>query len=193
MIDMHSLSENQYFDALPDNTVIFITGEDVLGEGLPIYHIDRIITETGESFLDREHIVYVNSTIQDDTQLGRLMHDFHCSRAEDMYSEVLARRVRAFKETKGGKRSMGATVEERMQEIIDEVVAETVAEELEEAVAEAVEQAVAEAEKLAAEMRTEERNTLIHRLLKKGFDIAAIADLLDENISSIRKLAEGTS
>ena len=196
-----------------------------MGEGLPIYHIDRIITETGEPFLDREHIIYVNSTIQDDTQLGRLMHDFHCSRAEDMYSEVLARRVRAFKETKGGKRSMGATVEEMMQEIIDEVVAETVAEELEEAVAEAVEQAVAEAEKLAAEraqklaaeraqklaeeraqklaeeraqklvaeIRTEERNTLIHRLLKKGFDIAAIADLLDENISTVQEQAEGTA
>ena len=80
---------------------------------------------------------------------------------------------------------------------------------MEEAVAEAVEQAVAEAEKLAAEraqklgeeraqklvaeIRTKERNTLIHRLLKKGFDIAAIADLLDENIRTIRKQAEGTA
>ena len=182
------------------------------------------ITETGEPFLDREHIIYVNSTIQDDTQLGRLMHDFHCSRAEDMYSEVLARRVRAFKGTKGGKRSMGATVEEMMQEIIDEVVAETVAEELEEAVAEAVEQAVAEAveqavaeaEKLAeeraeklAEERAEklvaerisqveqraaqEKRSLIHRLLNKGFDIRAIADMFDESISAVQKQAEGTA
>ena len=216
LIDMHSLSENQYFDTLPDNTVIFITGEDVLGEGLPIYHIDRIITETGKPFSDREHIIYVNSAIQDDTQLGRLMHDFHCSRADDMYSEVLARRVRALKETKGGKRSMGATVEEKMQEIIDEVVAETVAEELEEAVAEAVEQAVAEAEKQAAERAqkqaeeraqelaaerinqieqraAQEKRTLIHRLLNKGFDINAIADMFDESISAVQKQAEGTA
>ena len=36
------------------------------------------------------------------TDLGRLMHDFHCTKAEDMYSKVLAERVRVLKETQEG-------------------------------------------------------------------------------------------
>lgn len=34
------------------------------------------------------------------------MHDFHCSRADDMYSEVLANRVRELKETQEGVKFM---------------------------------------------------------------------------------------
>ena len=35
-----------------------------------------MIIETGEPFDDEEHIIFVNSEIQDDTALGKLMHDF---------------------------------------------------------------------------------------------------------------------
>ena len=44
--------------------------------------------------------------MQDDTELGRLMHDFHCTDAKDMYSPILARRVRELKETQEGIRDM---------------------------------------------------------------------------------------
>ena len=40
--------------------------------------------------------------MKEDTELGRLMHDFHCTKAEDMYSKVLAERVRVLKETQEG-------------------------------------------------------------------------------------------
>ena len=82
--------------------MIFITAGDPFGEHLPIYHIDRIIEETGNPFQDQSHIIYVNSDIRGDTALGRLMHDFHCQRADEMYSQVLAERVRELKETQEG-------------------------------------------------------------------------------------------
>ena len=82
--------------------MIFITAGDPFGEHLPIYHIDRIIEETGNPFQDQSHIIYVNSDIRWDTALGRLMHDFHCQRADEMYSQVLAERVRELKETQEG-------------------------------------------------------------------------------------------
>lgn len=82
--------------------MIFITAGDPFGERLPIYHIDRIIEETGNPFQDQSHIIYVNSDIRGDTALGRLMHDFHCQRADEMYSQVLAERVRELKETQEG-------------------------------------------------------------------------------------------
>ena len=64
------------YDALTETYVIFITENDVLKSGLPIYHIDRIVQETGEPFGDEAHIIYVNSQIKDETELGKLMYDF---------------------------------------------------------------------------------------------------------------------
>ena len=59
------------------------------------------MNETGQDFGDGQYILYVNSAIRDEaTELGRLMHDFHCKDADDMYSEILARRVRQLKESK---------------------------------------------------------------------------------------------
>ena len=58
--------------------------------------------------------------IQDSSPLGRLMHDFHCMKAEDMYYEVLRKRVRYFKESKGGKRKMCKIMDDLVKEIIEE-------------------------------------------------------------------------
>ena len=79
---------------------------DVLKSGLPIYHIDRIVQETGEPFGDEAHIIYVNSQIKDETELGKLMHDFSCTDPKDMYYKILADRVRYFKEDEEGVLTM---------------------------------------------------------------------------------------
>ena len=102
LMDMNTLEQGQDFDELPETHVIFITRDDALGEDFPIYHVVRKIQETGREFGDGSHIIYVNSRRQDDTELGRLMRDFHCKRAEDMYSTVLSERVRELKETQEG-------------------------------------------------------------------------------------------
>ena len=99
LLDMNTLNPGQDFDDLPESYVIFITRDDALGYGLPIYHIDRKIEEVSENFKDEAHIIYVNSKKQEDTELGRLMHDLHCKNAEDMHSKILADRVYELKET----------------------------------------------------------------------------------------------
>lgn len=106
LMDMNILNQGEMFDRLPETYVIFITQKDILGYGLPIYHIERKIEEVNEAFQDEAHIVYVNSSYQDDTELGKLMHDLHCRRAEEMYSSVLARRVFELKETPKGVDTM---------------------------------------------------------------------------------------
>lgn len=70
--------------------------------GFPIYHIDRHIKEADDSFQDEAHIIYVNSRKQEDTELGRLMHDLHCKNADEMHSPVLAKRVHELKDTQKG-------------------------------------------------------------------------------------------
>ena len=52
---------------------------DSLRAKILICHVERMIIETGEPFDDEEHIIFVNSEIQDDTALGKLMHDFFCT------------------------------------------------------------------------------------------------------------------
>ncbi len=82
---------------LPVNYVIFITERDVFGFNLPIYHIDRMITETQTVFEDQSHIIYVNGDVRDDTALGKLMHDFFCTQTADMYYETLSKRAEIWK------------------------------------------------------------------------------------------------
>ena len=119
LMDMNTLNSGQNFDALPESYVIFITRDDVLGYGLQIYHVNRKIEEVSEDFKDEAHIIYVNSKIQDDTELGRLMHDLNCKNAADMYSKILADRVRELKETQKGERILFNELEEIYSEGVE--------------------------------------------------------------------------
>ena len=102
LMDMNTLNPGQDFDELPESYVVFITRDDILGYGLPIYHINKKIEELNENFQDEAHIIYVNSRKQEDTELGRLMHDLHCKNADEMHSPVLAKRVHELKDTRKG-------------------------------------------------------------------------------------------
>jgi predicted transposase/invertase (TIGR01784 family) len=97
---------------IPEVYVIFITENDVLHGNLPIYNIERTITQTGELFDDGLHIVYVNGKIQDETALGKLMHDFSCKNADDMHYKILSERVRYFKEDEEGITDMCKAMED---------------------------------------------------------------------------------
>ena len=57
----------------------------------PIYHIDRIVRETGKAFPDEAHIIYVNGAYRDESPLGLLMH-----------YKILADKTRYFKENEKG-------------------------------------------------------------------------------------------
>ena len=102
LIDANVTEPVDQYEDLNETFVIFITENDVMKAGHPIYHIDWVVRETGKLFEDEEHIIYVNSQIKDETKLGRLMHDFSCTDAKDMYNKVLADRVRYFKEDERG-------------------------------------------------------------------------------------------
>lgn len=112
LLDMNTLNPGEPFDNLPETYIIFITRNDVLGYNRAICHINRKVEEENEPFKDEAHIIYVNSKKQEDTELGRLMHDLHCKKASDMYSKILASRVYKLKETEKGVREMCRDMEE---------------------------------------------------------------------------------
>ena len=112
MIDSREVSKGTLFPDLPETYVIFIIEHDVWKRGKPLYTVHRTFEDTEEVFDDGAHILYVNGEYQSESPLGRLMHDFFCSDPNDMYSDVLAERVRFFKEDKKGVAAMCKVMEE---------------------------------------------------------------------------------
>ena len=118
ILDAHLLKPADDFNLLPETYVIFITENDVIGERLPIYMVERQITTTGKPFNDGEHIIYVNGADKDSsTALGKLMHDFSCTSADDMYYKELAEKVRYFKEDEKGVEKMCKVMEDMRNDV----------------------------------------------------------------------------
>ncbi len=123
MIDTKMLKAGQEFNEIHDSYVIFITAGDVMGAGCSLYHIDRVIKETGAYFGDGSHIIYVNGSYKEDSDpIGKLMHDFRCLSSVDMFYPALAKQVRYFKETEGGQDIMCQVFEELAEKRADEKV-----------------------------------------------------------------------
>lgn len=120
MMNANLLKKGEDFDKLPETWVIFITENDVMGKGLPLYPIERCFLGTGERFEDGSHILYVNGAYRGDTPIGKLMHDFSCTDAADMYYGTLADRVRFFKESKEGIEIMCRAMEDMRNQTLKE-------------------------------------------------------------------------
>lgn len=112
LMDAEALGKGEDYDKLPESYVIFITENDVMKGGRPIYHADRVVTETGQSLGDGSHIIYVNGGYRGESPLGWLMSDFACQSPADMHYRKLAEHVRYYKENEKGVNSMSGVMEE---------------------------------------------------------------------------------
>ncbi len=112
MMDANTLVKGEEYDRLPECYCIFITEKDVMGCGLPVYHAQRVVSETGKLLGDGTHIIYVNGAYRGDDPVGRLMHDFSCSSPSDMYYQPLARQVGYYKNDEKGVEAMSKGMEE---------------------------------------------------------------------------------
>ena len=175
MIDTKMLKEKQEFKDIHDSYVIFITENDVIGEGLALYHIDRVIKETGKAFEDGSHIIYVNGSYKnDDNSIGKLMHDFRCIRPKDMYYPLLAEQVCYFKETQGGRTIMCKAFEELAEKRAAELAAELAAE---------------MAAEMVEERALEEKKDMVKRMLAAGkFSVEEIALYAGLSVDVVKEL-----
>ena len=126
VLDSKMLKEGQPFKKLKDSYVIFIYRHDKFKKGLPVYHIDRYIRETGEIFEDGSHIVYVNGNYKGDDEIGQLMSDFHQVDPDHMHYKELSQGVKHFKEVEEGRDTMCEAVQEYAKEYAISEVAENV-------------------------------------------------------------------
>ena len=168
MIDTKMLKAGQEFKDIHDSYVIFITADDVIGAGCSLYHVNRMIDETGAYFNDGSHIIYVNGSYKDDNDpVGKLMHDFRCLSSVDMFYPVLAKQVKYFKETEGGQKIMCQIFEDLAEKRANERV-----------------------EEVRKEIRMEEKKASARRMIARGkLTIEEIAEDTDLPIEEVRELA----
>lgn len=115
LFDARLTTSGEKYTEMPETYIIFITSNDVLKGGLPIYTIERTIQETGALFKDKAHIVYVNGSYRGNDDIGWLMHDFNCKDYREIHNAKIAARVKFFKEEPKGVADMCKT----MQVIVD--------------------------------------------------------------------------
>ena len=125
VLDVENLHSGQEFKELPDTYTIFITEKDFYGMGEPVYPIERMNLATGKPFADEEHILYVNGEYRGDSELGKLMHDFNCTRADDMEFELMAESMRYLKEDPKGVSMMCKIMEDMRNETRNETLKES--------------------------------------------------------------------
>ena len=123
MMDARMLQEGQEFKKIKDSYVIFIYDHDKFRKGLPFYHIQRRVDETGEVFGDGSHIIYVNGRYEGNDDIGRMMKDFHQCRPEQIESETLSKAVAYYKE-KEGRGAMSEAVRQYAMEYAKEYAKE---------------------------------------------------------------------
>ena len=169
MIDRALLSKGDDFEDLVDTYVIFITEKDKFGMGIPLYHIERKISEMDNAlFGDGAHILYVNGEYRNlEHPVGSLMHDFNCKDAKDMVNPLLAEEVRYLKETEGGRSQMSRILEEMRNEVAE----------------------IAKAEG-KAEGNHEKAVSTSLKMLAKGYEAEEIAEITGLSLEEVRKLAD---
>ena len=118
VLDIENLDAGQEFRELPDTYTIFITEEDFYGKGEALYVIERMNLTTGTRFEDGEHILYVNGAYRGNSDLGKLMHDFSCTDADDMYFDLMAERTRYLKQNPKGVQEMCRIMEDMRNEVL---------------------------------------------------------------------------
>ena len=173
MMDANLLPRGEDFDRLPETYVIFIPEHDVNGDDQPLYKVERTISGSGRKFGDGSYILYVNGACRDESPIGRLMHDFSCADPADMYYDVLAERVRFFKECKEGVSIMCKAMEDMRNESLKEGLKEGM-------------------EKGIRKGRKEEKQLTVLRMLEAGkYALEEVAQISGLSLDEVKRLQAG--
>ena len=111
LMDANALDSGEDFGRLRDTYVIFITENDVMGDGQEVYSYLRIEEHSGKRLRDGTHIVYANGATRSKTEIGKLMHDLRCRHAAEMHFDILKKRVNQFKNSEEGRHYMCEAME----------------------------------------------------------------------------------
>lgn len=121
---------------MPDVYLIFLTKFDIFREKHTIYHMERVIKETGTVVENGTHEIYVNTAIDDGTEIAKRMQYFKKSAGVHQKFQKLSKRVQYFKESQKGVTEMCELVEEYAKNYAEEYAKKYAEEEVKKAVSE---------------------------------------------------------
>lgn len=114
------------FEKVPDVISIFISKFDIFGDGKTIYHVERVVRETGKVRENGLYEIYVNTKIKDGTDIAELMKIFSESDAYDFEKfPKTSKRKSQFKLGEGGEGNMCEAIENFGKECAKEAVMES--------------------------------------------------------------------
>jgi len=111
LMDANALKSGEDFGKLRDTYVIFITENDVMGDGQDAYSYLRMEEYSGKRLHDGTHIIYVNGATRSTSEIGKLVHDLLCRDVTEMYFDVLRKQVYKFKKSEEGRHYMCEAME----------------------------------------------------------------------------------
>lgn len=107
-LDARMLEPGYKCKEVRESYVIFITENDILKGGEPVYSIERTYEVEGNQVLfgDGSHIIYINGVYKGDSKIGRLLHDLRCPDPARMYYKELSDTITFYKENEKGVQIM---------------------------------------------------------------------------------------
>lgn len=104
------------FRDIPDVISVFISKFDVFKQGKAIYHVERIIKETGQTVYNGTQEIYINAEVDDASDIARLMKVFVDNNYYDDKFPATSERKRIFKTTEEGVNEMCEIIERNRAE-----------------------------------------------------------------------------
>ena len=167
-LDKDLLKKGELPPKTPERYVIFITAHDIFKKDLPLYHFEMYDRKAKILLKDGSHIIYADwSNPDENTDLGKLMHDLTCPDPDKMYNKELSKSLKLIKETDEGRMAM----KDVMLELREDGRAE----------------GRAEGE---ARGRAKKEEQIVLTMLKKGLSTDLIAEYTEQTIQYVKDLRQ---
>lgn len=101
-ITVHDSNPGSRFEDVLELYIVYISEFDFLKGDKTIYHVDKILRETGTLVDDGLHEIFVNTAIDDGTDIADLMSCLTKKEVKNSKFPALSSEVKRLKETEGG-------------------------------------------------------------------------------------------
>lgn len=118
-ITVKSSNTKDRFEDITDVCIMYISQFDIFNEDRTIYHIDKVIRESGTVVDDGLREIFVNTAVNDGSTIAELMACFLVESVNNPKFPKLSKEVKRLKESKGGLDSMCEIMERYNQEAVD--------------------------------------------------------------------------
>ncbi len=125
-LDKVVLDKGANYNEMPDVYIIYISETDIWHMGKTVYRVRKTLDDTNVPYDDGSHVIYINTAVDDGSEIARLMSFFKTADPNDMTHGDLSQRVRNLKIEEGGYDIMCDEAKELVDFAIKESLLESI-------------------------------------------------------------------